>query len=117
MCKNSKLLGNFAIYCENGRTKLRLAEQIYNRIRIIAGFDLGTQYTLATKCGLDRRNIQFLGILGLSRQPKISWFNFLVDLKEQSTQCEKNCTVRIFLRMFKLKNDVIRNDSRLFETA
>jgi len=40
--QNSKLLGNFAIYCENG-ADLRLAEQIHYRIRILAGFDLGTK--------------------------------------------------------------------------
>jgi hypothetical protein len=40
--QNSKLLGNFAIYCENG-ADLRLAEQIHNRIRILAGFNLGTK--------------------------------------------------------------------------
>jgi len=57
-------------------------------------FDIGTKYKLATECGFDRGNIQFLGILGLSRQPKISWFNFLVDLKVKSTHCEKNRLVR-----------------------
>jgi hypothetical protein len=70
VCKNSKLLGNFAIYCENGRTKLRLAEQIYNRIRIIAGFDLGTKCKITAECGLDRGNIQSPGIVGLFSEPK-----------------------------------------------
>jgi hypothetical protein len=35
---NSKLSGNFPIYCENKLIILRLAEQIHNRIRILAGF-------------------------------------------------------------------------------
>jgi hypothetical protein len=56
-------------------------KKIHNRIRILAGFDLGTQCTLATECGLGRRNIQFPGILGLFSEPKISWFNFFVDWK------------------------------------
>ena len=48
------------------------------------------QSTLSSKCRLDRRNLQWSGVLDLSRQPKISWFNFLVDLKKQSTHQEKN---------------------------
>ena len=28
LLQNSRLLGNFAIFCENGQTDLRLAEQI-----------------------------------------------------------------------------------------
>jgi hypothetical protein len=42
VCKIQKVLGNFAIFYENG-ADLRLAEQINNRIRILAGFDLGTK--------------------------------------------------------------------------
>jgi hypothetical protein len=81
VCKNSKLLGNFAIYCENGRTKLRLAEQIYNRIRIIAGFDLGTQSKIGTLCGLARGNLKWCGVLDLFSEPEylnpiliVDWF-------------------------------------------
>ena len=35
-------------------------------------FDAGTQYTLATECGLGRRNIQFLAIVSLFSKPKIN---------------------------------------------
>ena len=62
---NSKLSGNIPIYCENKLIILRLAEQIHYRIRILAGFDLGTIYTLATECGLDKRNLQWPGALDL----------------------------------------------------
>jgi len=94
-----------------------LPEQIHNKFNQFNEFDLGTICELSPFCGLAWGNLHFPGIVGWYSKPKISWFNFLVDLKEQSTQCEKNCTVRIFLRMFKLKNDEIRNDSRFFETA
>jgi len=40
--QNSQLLENFVIYCENGPTSCGLNEQIYNRINILSGFDLGT---------------------------------------------------------------------------
>jgi len=52
--------------------------------------DLGTKFNIAFDCGLARGNLQFQGIAGLSIKSKISRFNFLVDLKEQSTQGEKN---------------------------
>ena len=67
-----------------------LIEQIHNKISQFNGFDSGTQYKIGNICGLDRRNLPYPGILDLFSEPKISWFNFLVDLKEKSTHCEKN---------------------------
>jgi hypothetical protein len=55
--------------------------------------DLGTQYTLAPECGLDRGNIQYPAIVSLSGKYKISRFNFLVDLKEQFMHCDMNRSV------------------------
>ena len=86
---NSKLSGNFPIYCENKLIILRLAEQIHYRIRILTGFDLGTQYTFSPECGLARGNPQWPAVLDLVSESKIAWFNFLVDLKAQSTHLEK----------------------------
>ena len=40
-------------------------------------------------CGLARGNPKWPFGLGLFRKSKISWFNFLVDLKAQSTISEK----------------------------
>ena len=40
--------------------------------------------------------IQLLTILGLFSQPKISWFNSLVDLKEQSTQFKNDLSVGFY---------------------
>ena len=37
--QNSKLLGNIEIFCENEQADLKLAEQIYMRIRILSGCD------------------------------------------------------------------------------
>jgi hypothetical protein len=42
-------LKDFQAICENGRTDLRLAEQIYNRVSILSGFDEGTNYTVFVK--------------------------------------------------------------------
>jgi hypothetical protein len=44
----------------------------------------GTKPTIGPLCGLAMGNLQFPEILGLSSESKISWFNFLVDLKVQS---------------------------------
>ncbi len=50
---------------ETIRNMARIYPQIYYKIKPMAGFDLGTQYTLATECGLGRRNIQFPEIISL----------------------------------------------------
>jgi hypothetical protein len=52
--------------------------------------DVGTQYKLSAECGLARGNPQSPGDLGLFSKSNISWFHFLVDLKEQSTHREKD---------------------------
>ncbi len=57
-------------------TRLRLDKQIYNRIRRLAGIDLGTKCKLSTVCGLARGNPQWPGVLDLFRKPKISQFTF-----------------------------------------
>ena len=51
-------------------------------------FYSGTEYTIGTLYRLDRGNPQRPGILDLFRKPKISWFNFLVGLKAQSTHAD-----------------------------
>jgi hypothetical protein len=73
-----------------------LPEQINNKINYFKRFDLGTQYKISPLCGLARGNPQWPRVLGLSSKSKISRVNFLVELKEQSTQCEKNRFVRIY---------------------
>ena len=50
-------------------------------------------------------NPNWPGVLGLFRKPKISWSNFLVNLKEQSTQCDEQRTVQMFKPSVELKND------------
>ena len=62
----------------------------------------GTQYKLVTECGLDRRNIQFEGVLDLFSEPKITWSNFLVDLKVQSSYCIKIRPGSGFYKIFKI---------------
>lgn len=54
----------------------------------------GTKCKLATECGLARGNPQWPGVLGLSSEAEISRSNFLVDLKAQSTNCNKLRQVR-----------------------
>jgi hypothetical protein len=48
---------------------------------------------LSTECGLVRGNLQWIRVLDLVSESKISWFNFLLDLKEHSIQCDKQRTV------------------------
>ena len=48
-----------------GQVNLRLANQIHNRIKILARFDLGTQSTIDTDCRLARGNPQWPGVLRL----------------------------------------------------
>jgi hypothetical protein len=55
-------------------------------------------------CGLAEENLQWRRVLGLFCEPKISRFNFLVDLKEQSTQCDKQLTIQMFKTFVELKN-------------
>jgi hypothetical protein len=43
-----------------------LAEQIHNNLNRLAMVDLGMKYTLTIECRLERRNIQFPGVLNLS---------------------------------------------------
>jgi hypothetical protein len=52
-------------------------------------FSSSPQHTLAPECGLDRKNIQLLTILGLFSKSKIQRFIFLVNLKATSTYCDK----------------------------
>jgi hypothetical protein len=52
---------------------------------------------------LARGNTQWLGLLGLSNKSKISWFNFLVGLKTQSTYCEKIRPGSSFYKIFEIK--------------
>ena len=54
-------------------------------------------------CGLARGNTQWWGVLDLFRKSKIPWFQFLMDLKVQSTQYDKCCPNQIK----KVKNVVI----------
>jgi len=65
--------------------------------------DEGTIYKIASVCRLDRRNLQWPGVLDLFRKSKISWFNFLVDLKKQSTYCEKIRPGSGFYKIFEIK--------------
>ena len=56
-----------------------------------------------TFCGLVRGNPKFPGILDLFREHEISRFNFLVDLKMQSTtQCQNGQTIYIEFALFKI---------------
>jgi len=41
LCAKFNPLRIFLYYCENGPTGCRLPEQIYNKIKILSGFDLG----------------------------------------------------------------------------
>jgi hypothetical protein len=54
------------LLAKNGRTDLRLAEQIYHGISSLTGFDSGTKCKLAAEYGLARGNLQPLGTVGLS---------------------------------------------------
>ena len=57
---------------------------IYNR-----GMQLFLEESkISPLCGLDRRNLQWPGIVGLLSKPKMPRFNILVDLKVISTNCE-----------------------------
>jgi hypothetical protein len=68
-------------------------------------FSSGTKSKLDPYCELARGNPQWPWILDLFRKPKISRFNFLVDLKAQSTQCDEQRTVQMFKPFVELKND------------
>ncbi|MEX1329421.1 MAG: hypothetical protein AB1Z29_21685, partial [Desulfobacterales bacterium] len=59
---------------------------------------------LSTECGLVRGNLQWIRVLDLVSESKISWFNFLLDLKEHSIQCDKQRTVHMFKPFVELKN-------------
>jgi hypothetical protein len=100
-----------------GQTNLRLPEQIYNRISLLTGFDSGTKSTIATKCGLARGNLQWPEILGLFSKPKISRSNFLVDLKVQSTRCDKQRTVRMFTKILRLTDFEIKTIFRFLKVS
>ena len=50
------------------------------------------------------------GVLDLFSEPQISVFNFFVDLKVQSTHCDKQQPVWIFTKFSMLKNGLIEND-------
>ncbi len=63
-----------------------------------------TKSIIGIVCGLDRRNIQFPGSLGVFSESKISRSNFLVDLKVQSKHRDKNCPVRVYTKLFEVKN-------------
>ena len=67
-------------------------------------FSSGTICKIGPFCGLDRGNLQWPGVLDLFRKPKISRFNFLVDLKAQSTQYDEQSTVQMFKTFVELKN-------------
>jgi len=59
--------------------------------------DSGTKCKLGTSCGLVRGNLQSPGTLGLSSESKISWMNFLVGLKVQSTHGDLSIQNQIFI--------------------
>jgi hypothetical protein len=96
-------LRRFLVPCENRPIRCRLAEQIYNRIRVLTGFDIGTLCALFSESRLDRGNMQWPRVLGLFSKPKKSLSNFLVDLKVQPTTPEKNCAVREVYKIFEVK--------------
>ena len=56
-----------------------MSKQIHNKIEQLNRFDLGTQ-------------------------PKVSWPNFLVDLKKQTTYCEKIRPGLGYYKIFEIKN-------------
>ena len=65
--------------------------------------DRGTKCKLGPLCGLARGNPQWPLVINLISESKISQFNFLVDLKTQSAHCDKQCTVRMFTKILRLK--------------
>jgi hypothetical protein len=77
---------------------------IHNLWIELSGVEAGTTSKLSPECGLARGNPQWPGVLDLFRNPKISRFNFLVDLKAQSTQCGGQSTVQMFKTFVELKN-------------
>jgi len=107
LLQNSKLLGNFAIFCENGQTDLRLAEQI----DIESGYwpdsiEARNPHSVQN-VDFQLRNLQFIEIVNLSSEHEIQRFNFLVDLKGQSKHRDKNCLVRMNTKLFEVKNGKI----------
>jgi hypothetical protein len=71
----------------------------YTRVMIVLK---GTISTPGPFCGLIRENPQWPGVLGWFSKHKILLCNFLVDLKVQSTTCEKNRWVG-FPKIFEFK--------------
>jgi hypothetical protein len=57
---------------------------MYNIIELLGRFDYGTKSTTDTDCGLARGNPQWLGVLGLFGQSKITLFDFWMGLTVQS---------------------------------
>jgi hypothetical protein len=55
-------------------------------------------------CGLAKGNLQFSGTLDLFGQSKITWSDFMVDLKAQSTPCDEQRTVQMFKPFVELKS-------------
>ncbi len=54
------------------------------------------KYTISPECVLARENPQPQGIVDLLSESKIPRYNFLVDLKAQSTHCDKSRLDQMF---------------------
>jgi len=67
----------------------------------------GTKSILSPFCGLARGNPQWLSVLDLFNKLKISRLNFLTDLKVQSKHRDNNCPVRMYTKLFEVKNGKI----------
>ena len=87
-------------YFQNGSI-LGLPEEICNNFEWILRFDGGMKYKIEAVCRLGRRNTQSPGIVSLSIKPKISRFNFLVDLRAQSAYCDKIMDVNLTRTLFR----------------
>jgi len=65
----------------------------------------GAKSKLAPLGGLDRRNLQWTGVIHLSIKPNISRLNSFVDLKAPSTHCDKQRPVRMVTKFLRFKMD------------
>ena len=73
---------------KRGHTAWRLDEQMYNRIRLLSGFYLGTLSIIGRFCRLARGNSHVPGILGLYGKSKIRRLNFCQILSPKIVEYE-----------------------------
>jgi hypothetical protein len=70
--------------------------------------EAGTKFLIGSLCGLDKGNIHFLGIISMYGESKITWFDFLLNLKVQSAYCKNNRPF-VFFKIFEVKKWLDKN--------